>query len=122
MSGIETLQARLGVPRSGSWDHATDGAILSYQTSGKGQIPMRATGHPDPSTLANLGYFDPKEVFTHRWAEYLDGGEKPGTFTRDLRTAIDQVPRWAWGTLAGAFTVFAVLAYRTDRKREKGSR
>lgn len=122
MSGIDVLQTKLGVRRTGAWDASTDGALLSYQQTGKGKIPMRATGHPDPVTLSNLGYFEPGDVFTARWADYLDGGEKPGTFTRDLRTAIDQVPRWAWATVAGAFTVFAVMAYRTDRKREKGGR
>lgn len=121
-SPIDVVQSRLGVPRSGHWDRTTDGAILAYQSSGKGQYPMRATGHPDPGTLANLGYFDPKEMLPERWANYLGGGEKPGTFGRDVRTAIDQVPRWAWGTVAAAFSVFAIMAYRTDRKREKGGR
>ena len=117
-SAIEHVQTELGVPRTGHWDGATDGALKVYQSTHKGGYAMRATGHPDPATLANLGYFDPKEVFTAGWAGYLDGGEKPGTFGRDLKTSIDQVPRWAWGTLAAAFTVFAVMAYRTDRKRE----
>lgn len=114
------IQSKLGVPRTGHWDSATHGALVAYQSSGKGPYPMRATGYPDAGTLANLGYFEPKEMMTAGWADYLDGGSKPGTFGRDLRTSIDQVPRWAWGTVAAAFSVFAIMAYRTDRKREKG--
>lgn len=121
-SPIDVVQSKLGVPRSGHWDRATDGALVAYQSGGKGAYAMRATGHPDAATLANLGYFDPKEIMTEGWADYISGGNKPGTFGRDLRTSIDQVPRWAWGTVAAAFSVFAVLAYRTDRKREKGKR
>jgi len=115
----ELLQSRLGVPRTGHWNAQTDGAIVGYQQTGKGAYPMRATGHPDPATLANLGYFAPKDVFTSGWAGYLTGGNKPGTFGRDARAAIDQVPRWAWATVAGAFSIFAYVAYRTDRKRER---
>jgi len=119
---LDLVQSRLGVPRTGRWDATTDGALRVYQSSGKGPYAMRPTGHPDAATLANLGYFDPKDIVTASWAAYIDGGPKPGTFGRDVKTSIDQVPRWAWGTLAASFSLFAVLAYRTDRKREKGKR
>ncbi|SRR5260221_9284569 len=117
---IEHLQQRLGLRQTGTWDGATDGAILAYQGSAKGQYPMSATGHPDPATLANLGYYAPGDIFTSRWAAYLEGGSKPSTALRDIQTSIDQVPRWVWATAAVSFGVFAYMAYRTDRKREAG--
>lgn len=114
---ITLVQQRLGVRQTGSWDKATDGAVLAFQQR-KGQpYPMDPTGRPDGATLANLGYFSPGEVFPAKWDDYLAGGEKPGTFARDLETALDQVPRWAWGVMAVAFGSFAYMAWRTDRKR-----
>ncbi len=111
---VEAIQQRLGVPRSGHWDGVTRGALVAYQQS-HGLSP---SGHPDPATLASLGYYRPDDLFTQKWVSYLEGGDKPGTFGRDLKTSIDQVPRWAWATLAASFSVFAYMAYRTDRKRE----
>jgi len=118
-TAIQTVQQRLGVQSSGHWDSATDGALLAYQQTGRGTYPMDPTGHPDPATLVNLGYFAPGDILTEEWAGYLTGGAKPGHFGRDLRAAIDQVPRWAWFTVAGAFGIFAYMAYRTDKKRSK---
>jgi len=91
--------------------------MLAFQQTGKGAFPMDPHGHPDPATLLNLGYYAPGDVFTQGWVDYIAGGEKPGHFGRDLRTAIDQVPRWAWATVAVAFGAFAYMAYRTDKKR-----
>ena len=45
------------------------------------------------------------------------GGAKPGHYWRDVRASIDQVPRWAWATIAVAFGAFGYMAYRTDKKR-----
>lgn len=115
MTAIEAVQGRLGVPKSGRWDGMTMAALAHYQ----GSHGLDVTGHPDPQTLASLGYYKPEDVFTKKWSDYLAGGDKPGTFGRDLMTSIDQVPRWIWGGLAVSFSVFAVMAYRTDRKREK---
>lgn len=116
---IQVVQQHLGVPATGVWDAVTDGGILAYQRTGKGAYPMSANGHPDPATLANLGYYAPGDIFTKAWADYLGGGAKPSSYGRDVETSIDQVPRWVWGTLGAAFTVFAVMAYRTDQKRGK---
>lgn len=118
-TGITRVQQKLGVQQSGEWNNATAGAVLAFQQTGKGQFPMTPTGHPDPATLVNLGYYAPTDALTTPWADYLAGGDKPGHFWRDLRTSIDQVPRWAWGTVAVAFGAFGYMAYRTDRKREK---
>ena len=118
MSGIVSIQQKLGVAQSGAWDSGTSGAMLAYQQAGHGAFPMDANGHPDPATLLNLGYYVPADVFTDDWMGYLRGdGSKPGHFGRDLRASIDQVPRWAWATVAVAFGAFAYMAYRTDRKR-----
>jgi hypothetical protein len=116
-SGIVRVQQKLGVAQSGAWDNATTGALLAYQQAGKGALPMAANGHPDPATLLNLGYYAPGDVLTQDWLDYLSGGTKPGHFGRDLRASIDQVPRWAWTTVALAFGAFAYMAYRTDKKR-----
>jgi hypothetical protein len=114
MTPVEALQQKLGVPKTGHWDGATYGAITSYQSGHH----LDGAGHPDPQTLSALGYYGPSDLFTKNWSDYLAGGSKPGTFGRDLRATIDQVPRWAWATLAVGFSAFAYLAYRTDRKRE----
>lgn len=115
-TAVQLAQQRLGVRSSGTWDNATDGAVLAFQQRGKGTYPMDPHGHPDPATLLNIGYYAPGDIFPARWEDYLEGGEKPGTFMRDIDTAIDQVPRWVWGTMGAAFGIFAWMAWRTDRK------
>jgi hypothetical protein len=73
--------------------------------------------HNDP---LSVGY-DPYEGFSRRWRDYLAGeGDRPGTFTRDVGTAVDQVPRWAWGVLAGVTGIMAYFAYRADKRRKGG--
>lgn len=117
-SSITSVQQKLGVSQSGRWDSSTDGALIAFQQTAKGQAyAMDPNGHPDPATLVNLGYYAPADVFTQEWTDYLSGGPKPGHFGRDLRASIDQVPRWAWVTLAVAFGGFAYMAYKTDKKR-----
>jgi len=107
-TSVESVQRVLGVSLTGKWDNTTRGALLAYQQSANDiRYPMDATGHPDPVTLVNLGYYKPEEVFTEEWSGYLAGGPKPGHFGRDLRAAIDQVPRWAWVTIAVTFGAFA---------------
>lgn len=115
-SPVQLVQGRLGIRPTGTWDSTTDGAALAFQRT-RGEYPMVAHGYVDPQTLANLGYYDPAEVFPRGWAEYLAGGDKPGSFGRDLGTAIDQVPRWAWATLAVVFGGVSYLTYRGDKKR-----
>jgi len=116
---IQLVQRNLGVPQTGVWDATTDGAIVAYQHGHHGPYPMSADGHPDPQTLANLGYYEPESIFSSKWRDYLAGGKHPSTFPRDVATAIDQVPRWAWAATAATFGVFAYLAYRSDKKRRK---
>lgn len=111
---IELLQKTLGVPPSGKWDPITLGAIAAFQASHKGLVP---TGHPDVPTLVMLGYYDPIAQLPPRWAGYVKGdNEKPGTFGRDLGSASNQAPQWAW-LVAGA--VFLGVGYWTWRKSQK---
>jgi hypothetical protein len=117
MTPVELVQGRLGLRPNGTWDSATDGAVLSYQQRGRGTYPMVPHGYVDAQTLANLGYYAPAEVFPRGWAEYLAGGDKPGSLGRDLGTSIDQVPRWAWGVMAVVFGGVSYLTYRGDKKR-----
>jgi len=117
MSGLDTLQSRLGVQRTGSWDAATISALRDFQRRGHGDYPMSASASPDPASLLNLGYYVPDESFPAAQRAFLATGEHPGTFMRDVGTAIDQVPRWAWGVGTVAFGLFAYLAYRGDKKR-----
>lgn len=122
MSDIVALQAALGIPQTGEWDHATLGAMQAYQQAGGGVYPMTPHGHPDAATLANLGYYAPGSLFPSRWTEYLSSGaEHPSTFTRDIATSLNQVPRWAWATVAVTFAVMGYFAYRGDKKRKARS-
>jgi len=116
-SRVEMVQSRLGVPLSGEWDAVTDGAVLAYQRAGMGSSSTVAHGHNDAATMVNLGYYTPAEIFPARWASYIEGGERPSAFGRDLSTAVNQVPRWAWMVMAGTFGVFAYMSWRGEKKR-----
>jgi hypothetical protein len=116
MEPLRIVQQHLGVPQTGKWDDVTGGAILAYQHTHH-TYDMSPDGHVDPATLANLGYYDPGNIFTDEWEAAVASGERPSTFSRDLETAIDQVPRWAWGTTAVLFGLFAYLSYRGERKK-----
>jgi hypothetical protein len=97
MSNLTAVQQRLGVPATAHWDGMTLGAIRAYQSGGRGVYPMQATGHPDPATLANLGYYDPLALMDPAQADWVTGKDsKPGTYLRDLAGATNQVPQWAW--------------------------
>ena len=93
--------------------------LVGFQKANAGPLPMHAHGHPDANTLINMGQYDPTEHWPSAQQDFLAGGERPGTFFRDLGTVNTQVPQWAWFTLAGAFTLFAVMAYRTHQKGQR---
>ncbi len=114
---VEVVQSRLGVPLSGEWDAVTDGAVLAFQRSGMGAAPTSAHGHTDAATMINLGYYKAADIFPQRWAAYIEGGERPSAFGRDLSTAANQVPRWAWIVMAGTFSMLAYVSWRGDKKR-----
>ncbi len=80
---------------------------------------MFPTGEPDPATLINLGYYDPMQLLPRAQREYLSGGEKPGTFWRDLTTAANQVPRVAYLILGAAFVGLGIYTYREHRREKR---
>ncbi len=111
---IELLQKTLGVPPSGKWDPITMGALAAFQASQKKLMP---SGHPDVPTLALLGYYDPVAQLRPAWAGYVKGERgKPSTFGRDLGSASNQAPQWAW--LAAGVLLLGV-GYWTWRKSNK---
>lgn len=116
---VNVLQKRLGVPVSNRWDGATRGAIVAFQQrKGGGPLPMMPSGHPDPATLINLGYYDPLDHMSHAQVQYLEGGEYPSHLGRDFAGALNQVPRWAWLTLGGGMLIMAYVAYRRAYKQK----
>lgn len=104
MSDLVLIQQKLGLPGSGAWDTATEAALVKAQLS----LGLPATGDPDPATLSRLGIYDPR-------AEAPKG---TGTFGRDLATAFNQVPQWAWLLLGGVSAGVAYLAYRRRNPRK----
>lgn len=112
---LDILQQKLGVPPSGKWDPITMGALAAFQAGNKGLMP---TGHPDVPTLALLGYYDPVEQVPNRWGEYLEGaGKKPGTFARDLASASNQAPQWAWLAVGAVFLGVGFWTWRKSQKK-----
>lgn len=93
--------------------------LVTFQGSGKGEYPMLPHGHPDPNTLINKGLYDPQEHWPNKVNAFLDTGERPNSFFRDLAGVNNQVPRWAWFVLGGTFVVLAGFSYRAHRKEKK---
>lgn len=122
LGDVDVLQKRLGVPVTNRWDAATRGALAAYQQSkGAGPLQVFPSGHPDPATLINLGYYDPLDHMSHNQVEYLQGGEYPSSFGRDVAGAFNQVPRWAWLGLGAGFLVMAYVSYRKAYKKKKAA-
>ncbi len=113
---IEIVQTNLGVPKSGQWDATTAGALAPYQGGGRGPLAMYPTGQPDPATLINLGYYDPIELLSRGQRSYLEGTAEPTTFWRDLATASNQVPRWAWLVMGALFVGMGYYVYKQRTK------
>lgn len=98
---------------------AQKAALVSFQQSSQGSLPMSPHGHPDANTLINQGVYNPMDHWPTSQVEFLTTGEKPGTFFRDLSGASNQVPRWAWFVTGGVFVLLGGLAYRRHRKEKK---
>lgn len=94
-------------------------SLVAYQNSNK-PLPMLPHGHPDPNTLINQGAYDPAEMWPESVSSYLAGGDKPGTFFRDLSGVNNQIPRWAWFVSGGVCLVLSAIAYNRYRKEKKG--
>jgi hypothetical protein len=119
MSNLANVQRRLGVPASSHWDAMTTGALRAFQSGSHGVFPMQPTGHVDPPTLANLGYYDPLDEMTPASQAYLSGtGEKPGTFWRDLAATTNQVPQWAWLTLGAGMIGLGWWGWHQSAKKK----
>jgi hypothetical protein len=116
IGSIDVVQKKLGVPGSQHWDPVTLGAMTAYQASKAGVYPMSPHGHPDPPTLVNLGYYDPIAELPEAQRDYVEGGDKPTTFFRDLGSAANQVPQWAWVALGVSFVAIGVWTYRKAKK------
>ena len=104
MTDLAILQQKLGLPGSDAWTSATQAAVVKLQL----ERGLPATGAPDPPTLANAGVYDP----------LVDAPAGTGTFGRDLVTAFNQVPQWAWLLLGGLSGGMAYLAYRRRNPRK----
>jgi hypothetical protein len=98
MTDLAILQQKLGMPGSDAWSAATQAAVVKLQL----ERGLPATGAPDPPTLANAGVYDP----------ITEAPTGKGTFGRDIVTALNQVPQWAWLVLAGLSGTVAYVAYR----------
>jgi len=107
MSDTTLIQERLGVSKDGNFRQQTAEALQSYQRS----HGLAETGNPDPMTLAEMGVYDPIAGAPSEWREHYEGGERPGTFGRDVVTAMNQIPRWGWLTMGVAFGGLAFFSW-----------
>ncbi len=103
MSDLLDLKQKLGLPGGDAWDSATEAALVKLQLASG----LPATGQPDPPTLRVAGVYDPNAV----------ASTSKGGIGRDLITALNQVPQWAWLTLGGLSAAVAYVAYRRRNKK-----
>lgn len=103
MTDLAILQQKLGLTGDDAWTSNTQAAVVKFQLS-RG---LPATGQPDPPTLGNAGVYDPA----------AEASTSKGTFTRDMITAFNQVPQWAWLVLGGLSAGVAYFAYRRKNKK-----
>ena len=96
--------------------------LVEFQQAQQGPYPMIPHGHPDANTLINMGQYDPIEHWPTAQRDFVETGEKSGTFFRDLGTVNNQIPQWTWLVLAGSFTFFAAMSYRTHTKSQREKR
>jgi hypothetical protein len=80
---------------------------------------MYPTGEPDAATLINAGYYDPMDYMPRAWRNYVQGGDAPGTFWRDLGVASNQIPQWVW---LGIGVLFVGVGYYIHRKGKRRTR
>jgi len=125
MTDTALLQERVGAPATDVYDQATENAVVTFQQS-RGITP---SGNPDPATLTAAGVYDPIAGAARRFQGYLQGGSRPGTFGRDLSTAMNQVPWWGYFVVGVGLSGLAFLAYRRrgpqkppEKKRKKQSK
>lgn len=115
MTDTSLIQQRLNVAPTDVWDMPTESALVQWQA----QRGFKATGNPDPITLAAMAIYDPVAGAPSSFQQSLATGEEPGHFWRDVGTATSQIPRWAWLSLGTAFGALAVFAWMS-RGRGQG--
>ena len=90
--------------------------IVGYQRQGSG-LPMHPHGHPDPTTLINIGLYDPDEEWPNAQYNYIHHNKEPSTLVRDLQGVSNQIPQWAW-VAAGALLVgLGIYTYVRESKK-----
>lgn len=92
--------------------------IVGFQRKGEG-LPMHPHGHPDPTTLINMGLYDPSGEWKNSQLSYIQGGSRPNTFGRDLQGVSNQLPQWAWIAAGVLFTGLGIYAYNKSSKKKK---
>ena len=107
MTDTALIQQKLGVQQTDVWNQPTESAVTEFQRSKF----IDASGNPDPVTLAALNVYDPAAGAPASFQRYVAGGPEPGTYGRDVTTAMNQIPRWAWITMAVGFGGLAYFAW-----------
>jgi len=92
--------------------------LQSQLLTAQRQFGLLAHGRPDPPTLTKMGYYDPIAQMPSAQAKYARGGDKPSTFFRDMQTAGNQVPWYAWALSGVATMGFAYYLYRRGAKKK----
>lgn len=95
--------------------------IVGYQRKGGG-LPMHPHGHPDPTTLINMGLYDPNEHWANSQSNYIHGGQRPNTIMRDLQGVSNQIPQWAWLVAGTLFVGAGIYYYNAEAKKKKTRR
>lgn len=99
---VQALQSAVGAAQTGQWDAPTVAAVRKKQK----QLGLPETGAPDVTLLAHLGLVDvsapPVTSGATRW--------------RDIRTAFNQVPQWAYFVAGGLLGILAWKSYQTWRR------
>jgi hypothetical protein len=109
MSTFEDLSAALGL------QSPTSAALANRLRSHQQLIGAATTGRPNPLTLAALEVYDPIEEAPRSFRREMKG-EEPGTFSRDLTTTFNQIPRWMYAILAAGAFGMSYWIYRTSRR------
>jgi hypothetical protein len=100
---IQDIQKAVGAAQTGQWDAATAAAIRKKQK----QLGLAETGAPDFPLLAALGLAQ-AEAPTITPAD---------AFFRDARTALNQVPQWAYLVGGGLLLILAWNGYQSWRRQ-----
>ena len=92
--------------------------IVGFQRKGAG-LPMHPHGHPDPTTLINMGLYDPNEHWSKAQLNYIQGGSRPNSFTRDLQGVSNQIPQWAWLAAGVVFAGVGIYFYNKEANKKR---